>query len=327
LPVNLDDTLVRNLTVAFRVCDEFAAANGLDPMDVRDVTATMLVTESGGGYIYANDGQGFREPSEGHTPWNWDAVNNRQIGTPETRARMREILRRSLDLPHDKVGSNGRSTGPAQQLSADTGGAWGPMADTMQVDKSVLMFLNAVDWSNRDQWYPNANAPGRKLMANWQTAMLLRVQRPLSSEVDANYGAGQLSLAQQIARDPRFTSTEKDWYTMATPEEVKQAFKDALGDALGRGTLVSIKKRNGTDETVGVFITDALGAILDEVRDLPEKIAEAVWKYKADSLVTGPDGKTITEGGYMKDYVLYTDLHTYETAQAAKANTDAKKES
>jgi hypothetical protein len=193
--------LVRNLTVAYKVADWFAESNHLNMWDVRDVMTTMLVTESGGGFIYANDGEGFREPdSVAHrTPWNWNTQTNLPIGTPGSRAQMRTILRRSLDLPHDKVGSNGRSTGPAQQLSLETGGAWGPMAATMRMDLSVLMFLDAVTWSDRSSLYLG------KPMANWQTAMLLRVQRPLASEVATNYGAAQLARAQAIARDERFT--------------------------------------------------------------------------------------------------------------------------
>lgn len=197
--VTLDDTQVRNYSVAFYTADLFAAARGLDLWDVRDVMATMLLTESNG-YIYANDGQGFKEPSEGKTSWN-------QTGTPTSRAQMREILRRSIDpvwleknnLHYDRVGSNGRSTGPAQQLSEETGGAWGPMTGTMRVADAVTLFLSAVDWSDRDVEYKG------KPMANWQTAMLLRVQQPLPSEVASNYGASQLATAQAIARDPRFT--------------------------------------------------------------------------------------------------------------------------
>jgi hypothetical protein len=223
--------LLRNLTVAFKVSDWFAAKNHLNLWDVRDVMVTMLVTESGGGFIYANDGQGYREPATpaDRTPWNWNPLTNKPVGTPEARARMREVLRRSLDLPHDKVGSNGRSTGPCQQLSAETGGAWGPMAATMRMDLSVLMFLNAVNWADRSPFYLG------KEMANWQTAMLLRVQRPLASEVATNYGAAQLTRAQAIVRDERFTpgappTQEEDWLSMVTREEYVQVQRDLVAD-------------------------------------------------------------------------------------------------
>jgi hypothetical protein len=202
--------LVRNLTIAYKVSDWFAEKRHLDLWDVRDVMTAMLVTESGGGFIYANDGQGYREPDSviNRTPWNWNEQTNRPIGTPDQRAAMRAVLQKSLDLPHDKVGSNGRSTGPAQQLSVETGGGWGPMAATMRMDLSVLLFLDAVDWSNRDINYLG------KPMANWQTAMLLRVQRPLASEVAVNYGAAQLARAQAIARDERFAPAPvtNDWW-------------------------------------------------------------------------------------------------------------------
>ena len=222
--------LVRNFTIAFKVSDWFAEKNHLNMWDVRDVLTTMLVTE-GGGFIYANDGQGYREPDSilNRTPWNWNPQTNRPIGTSEQRAQMRAILRRSLELPHDKVGSNGRSTGPAQQLSAETGGGWGPLAATMRMDLSVLMFLNAVNWADRSSFYLG------KEMANWQTAMLLRVQRPLPSEVATNYGAAQLARAQAIARDERFTpgappTEEEDWLSMVTREEYVQVNQDLVNE-------------------------------------------------------------------------------------------------
>lgn len=266
--------LVRNLTIAFKVSDWFADKNHLNLWDVRDVMVTMLVTESGGGFIYANDGQGFREPDSvsNRTPWNWNEQTNKPIGTPEQRAQMREILRRSLVLPHDKVGSNGRSTGPAQQLSADTGGAWGPMAATMRMDLSMLMFLNAVNWSDRSISYKG------KLMANWQTAMLLRVQQPLPSEVAANYGAAQLARAQAIARDERFTPgsppIERDWWSLMAEnfEEAKRelvqvmddhapkviTFYDQMGGshfvAYPNGTYVQVPNPMGDDGVLGAHL-------------------------------------------------------------------------
>lgn len=221
--------LVRNLTLAYKVSDWFANNRHLDLWDVRDVVTTMLVTESGGGFIYANDGQGFQEPDTvaHRTPWNWNDQTNKPIGTPEQRAQMRAILRRSLDLPHDKVGSNGRSTGPAQQLSAETGGGWGPMAATMRMDLSVLAFLDAVDWANRSPLYLG------KQMANWQTAMLLRVQRPLPSEVATNYGAAQLARAQAIARDERFAPASTDWIIDMADQAALDKFRgEIVGDIL-----------------------------------------------------------------------------------------------
>jgi hypothetical protein len=221
--------LVRNLMIAYKVSDWFAESNHLNLWDVRDVMTTMLVTESGGGFIYANDGQGFREPDGvvNRTPWNWNPQTNKPIGTPEQRAQMRAVLRRSLDLPHDIVGSNGRSTGPCQQLSVETGGAWGPMAATMRMDLSVLMFLDAVNWSDRSPLYQG------KQMANWQTAMLLRVQRPLASEVATNYGAAQLARAQAIARDERFTPaplTDESWIIDMADQAALDRFANEVAD-------------------------------------------------------------------------------------------------
>jgi hypothetical protein len=289
--------LVRNLTIAFKVSDWFAEKNHLNMWDVRDVMVTMLVTESGGGFIYANDGQGYREPDSvaDRTPWNWNPQTNKPIGTPEQRARMREILRRSLVLPHDKVGSNGRSTGPAQQLSADTGGTWGPMAATMRMDLSVLMFLNAVNWSDRSISYKG------KLMANWQTAMLLRVQQPLPAEVAANYGASQLARAQSIARDERFTPgappIDTDWIIDMADQAALDKYKAEIVEAVrnadiggsplamvlntfandrGHETQETYRFLRGTDPNI-----DTLSVLLDGLSNLRRENAEIIARLDA----------------------------------------------
>jgi hypothetical protein len=224
---NLDAAQLRNLPEAYATSDAFAAKYGIDLWLVRDVMTTMLVTESAGGHIYANNGQGFKEPSEGHTPWNWNSVTGQPIGTPSSRAQMRGILLQSMDqawlaangIHYDLVGSNGRSTGPAQQLSGDTGGAWGPMAGTMRMSSSMQMFLDKVDWNDQSTIYKG------KQMPNKESAMLLRVQQPLPSEVGSTDYTAALAKAKDIARDPRFApgSTTTGELDAATTSEINDA--------------------------------------------------------------------------------------------------------
>ena len=286
-------TLVRNLTIAYKVSDWFAASRHLDIWDVRDVMTTMLVTESGGGFIYANDGRGFREPNTvaDRTPWNWNSITNMPIGTPEKRAQMRDILRSSLLLPHDKVGSNGRSTGPAQQLSVETGGGWGPMAATMRMDLSMLMFLDAVDWTNRDIKYLG------KTMANWQTAMLLRVQRPLASEVEANYGSQQLARAQAIARDERFAPVKlpvDDWIIDMADKEALDAYKGQIVEAVHDDVVGILRAGEFKDVTIGEIHDDVVG-ILRAPEFNKDALAKAIWQE------TEVEYENQAEGQHAKD--------------------------
>lgn len=285
--VTLDPVLVNNLSQAYATADLFAAARGVNLWDVRDVMTCMLVTESGGGYIYANNGEGFREPDSvaNRTPWNWNSSTGQPIGTPASRAAMRAKLKQSMDpawlkannLHYDKVGSNGRSTGPAQQLSEDVGGAWGPMAGTMRMSSSMVLFLSAVDWKNRDVVYKG------KVMANWQTAMLLRVQQPLASEVATNYGAGQLASAQAIARDSRFDPaklTSTSGTTIATPTP--------QGDEFDMANLNDV--------------TNAVGAALKGVNSsLSERIPPLFQVYRSAS----------ADGDYAGKILLASSDHSY----------------
>jgi hypothetical protein len=216
----LDAAQLRNLPEGYAASDGFARRCGVDLWLVRDVMTTMLVTESYGGHIIANNGQGFREPEEGHTPWNWNSKTGQPIGTPESRAKMREILRKSIDpawlaandLHYDLIGSNGRSTGPAQQLSKETGGDWGPMAGTMRMSTSMGLFINAVDWGNQSTVYKGIQMP------NKESAMLLRVQQPLPQEVAGTDYVAALARGQNIARDPRLAPTGGELDAATTPE-------------------------------------------------------------------------------------------------------------
>ena len=98
-----------------------AALAATDDADKRSRLAFAIWTESRA-LILANDGT-----NTSHSAGVDDAVRN--------------VLRRSLDIPHDAVGSNGRSTGMLQQISSDVGGVWGDMAGTMDPAESAWRFL------------------------------------------------------------------------------------------------------------------------------------------------------------------------------------------
>lgn len=144
------------------------------------------------------------------------------------------ILRTSAKLYRDATGrepdgygSNGGSVGILQQIPTpvaraadDPWDGWGSIVDCMVLATSVPKFLAQIRVTD-DSTY------GGKPMASAIVADLLRVQRPLTSEVAANYGgavtANAVAVAQQFPR-----TQERDWLDMATKEEVQQAFTDAL---------------------------------------------------------------------------------------------------
>jgi hypothetical protein len=94
--VALTATQERNLLAALATTDN---------ADERSRLAFAIWTESRA-LIYANDGT-----NTSHSAGVDDVV--------------RAALQRSLGIPHDAVGSNGRSTGMLQQISTDVGGVWG----------------------------------------------------------------------------------------------------------------------------------------------------------------------------------------------------------
>lgn len=145
------------------------------------------------GRIYANDGRN---------------TSNSPGVTPAIAA----ILRRSLEIPHDAVGSNGRSTGMLQQLSSDVGGGWGDMAGTMDPATSARRFLSVLritDDPVYDGWLLTPSGRERVSVATPSpvVADVLRVQQPLASEArSGNYGPDNLAAALEISA--RFTPIE-----------------------------------------------------------------------------------------------------------------------
>src|SRR6478609_1467526 len=182
----------RNLRAALSVTS--------DP-DQRVRLAFGIWTESRG-LIYANNGANTSHSPGFDTHPEWPA-----------------ILRRSLDLPHDAVGSNGRSTGMLQQISSDVGGGWGDMAGTMDPATSARRFLAALVVTDNPVYSGTLLTPtgSRQVditLSSPIAADVLRVQRPLADEAQSdNYGASQVAIAQQIVTQlpivPSLTAT--DW--------------------------------------------------------------------------------------------------------------------
>lgn len=195
--VSLDDAQARNFTAALAVADTLEQAERL---------AFGMWTESRG-YVYANDGRNTSN-------------------SPGVTAAVAAILRRSLDLPHDLVGSNGRSTGPLQQLSSDVGGTWGDMAGTMDPATSAIRFLNALNVTDLSQYAGTLATPtgSRRVVVQLSdpiAADVLRIQQPLADEAESsNYGAAQVAIAKQIVaqywRSPAIVVTTGDSTYLAT---------------------------------------------------------------------------------------------------------------
>jgi hypothetical protein len=175
--INLDEAQQRTFREAL------AEASSLDEAER---LAFAIWTESKG-YVYANDGRNTSR-SPGVTP------------------AVREILIRSMSLPHDKVGSNGRSTGPLQQLSREVGGSWGDMAGTMSPAISARRFLTVLKVSGLSLYSGNLVQPDgstRRVTVQLSSpvaADVLRVQQPLADEAESsNYNASQVAIAKAIA--------------------------------------------------------------------------------------------------------------------------------
>ncbi len=139
------------------------------------------------GYIHANDG-------------------TNTSNSPGVTFGISQILRKSLDIPHDKVGSNGRSTGMLQQISKDVGGVWGDMAGTMDPKISASRFLAALQVTNVGAYRGyNIKPDGSKEYVvvpdlDPVAADVLRVQQPLAEEAkSSNYSKAQVEIAKAIA--------------------------------------------------------------------------------------------------------------------------------
>ena len=148
--------------------------------------AFAIWTESKG-LIYANDGRNTsNSPGFGTHP-QWPA-----------------ILRRSLAIQHNAVGSNGRSTGMLQQISDDVGGGWGDMAGTMDPATSARRFLAALKVTDNPVYSgilltPSGSKRVDIRLSSPIAADVLRVQKPLASEAESsNYNADQVRVATEI---------------------------------------------------------------------------------------------------------------------------------
>jgi hypothetical protein len=148
--------------------------------------AFAIWTESRG-LIYANDGRNTSNSPGFATHPQWPA-----------------ILRRSLSIPHDAVGSNGRSTGMLQQISEDVGGGWGSMEGTMNPATSAQRFLAALKVTDNPVYKgtlltPTGSQKVDILLSSPIAADVLRVQQPLADEArSANYNADQVRIATEI---------------------------------------------------------------------------------------------------------------------------------
>jgi hypothetical protein len=179
----------RNNEAAFAAVTAWCVLKNVDPVPVLDRLALALVTESSGGYIFANDGSSFPLDSA-----------------------VCRVLRRSLDLPHDRVGHDSRSTGTLQQMSLEANQSmvpplswgWGAMAETMSPARAAVMFVEALQVTNTSTYLTPAGVLidcGDPIVAD-----VLRTQRPaVGTTLPPNYRASQVDLAKRMARGgPRF---------------------------------------------------------------------------------------------------------------------------
>ena len=178
--------------------------------------------------IYANDGRNTSD-------------------SPGVDASVREVLRRSLQIPHDAVGSNGRSTGMLQQISTDVGGVWGDMAGTMDPAESARRFLADLQVTNNSQYAGTLHTPtgSRRVVVQLSdpiAADVLRVQQPLADEAESsNYNASQVAIAREIVATVLPGNSPvpihgKEWTEMATKEELTDLLDERLKSL--RGTMV-----------------------------------------------------------------------------------------
>jgi hypothetical protein len=191
--VALDAAQTENLSTALVVARAWAVASGNDPQAVCERVAFCAWTE-GRGYNWANDGRN---------------TSNSPGVTPAIAA----ILRTSLNYPHDKTGSNGRSTGMYQQLSENVGGGWGDMTGTMDPAISTARFLSRLIVTDNPVFAATLITPtGTRRVAITLSdpiaADTLRIQQPLADEAESsNYNATQVAIAREIVAQLSPTGT------------------------------------------------------------------------------------------------------------------------
>lgn len=224
--VALTDTQERNFRAALSVTD--------DP-DKQVRLAFAIWTESRG-LIYANGGL-----NTSHSPG----------VTPAIAVKLRE----SLNIPHDAIGNNGRSTGILQQISKDVGGGWGDLAGTMDPADSARRFLAVLHVTGISQYSGTLLTPTGSMRVTIQlsdpiAADVLRVQQPLADEAaSSNYGAGQVAIAKQIVAQLAVNPapTDEGWFDMAvSKDEVRDAFSEANAElaTLLKGVIEQLNALN-----------------------------------------------------------------------------------
>jgi hypothetical protein len=162
----------------------------------------------------------------------------------------------------DGLGDNGGSVGILQQIPTEVawlttvGGldsgaprpwaGWGPMVDCMKIETAVPKFLAQLRVTDDPKYLD-------KVTASPIVADLLRIQRPLSSEVAANYGASLVerarALAAQYAADGSDTPfvpdspAESDWWSLMAEnfDEAKAELQDVM-----RGSKPVLVRDGGT---------------------------------------------------------------------------------
>lgn len=147
----------------------------------------------------------------------WNAANDGRntSNSPGVTPAISAILRHSLDMPHDTVGSNGRSVGILQQTPAEVGGAWGDMAGCLTPDVAASRFrarLVVTDDPVYEGWLLTPIGRDWVSVATVSpiVADVLRVQQPLASEArSSNYGPDVLNVALEIVN--RFYSPASWW--------------------------------------------------------------------------------------------------------------------
>jgi hypothetical protein len=160
----------------------------------------LAVQTESTGLIYANDGKAFHpDPAQRRVkPVRWDLDDQGKPLPPEVLDACYRALRTSLAYGRDAIGNNGGSTGILQQLSQDYVGArfpgkswgWGSLADTMDIGKACRMFLSRLVVTTKRDYLGRDFDP--------IVADVLRVQQPLITEVDANYGPTELAAAKHL---------------------------------------------------------------------------------------------------------------------------------
>lgn len=206
----------------------------------------------------------------------------------------RDIAALSMQCPRDTVASG------AAWTTADSVGLYQqrPMMGYCTPDLAGVRTL--MDLEQSTLLFVRGGSPGGNpyfLKAPGGLSLAAKVQWAQGSEYPSgdNYAPFE-PLAEELVARYFPTTDEGWWFSMASVEEnkaaAKQAFVEALNETLGRGGRVN-----------GLFITDVIG-------DLPRAVAKAVWDYKAASLVTDANGKSVNPDGNVQDALLWADRHT-----------------